>query len=147
MSYNQLFPVSQFGTIIAIKKGGMLKSKKNEFIRYEFVTNISAIVNKSSYKVSDILLTEDDLSDIPLQSNEINWISVSEVNVIDVGEIGNESSSESGNSISGLFNAEPRNWKYARMVISDHKNNKNLYAVGKMPRSPIIPIIFALQKI
>jgi len=123
----------------------MLKSENTEFVKYEFVININVIGNISAYKVNNVLLTEDDLSDMPLQSSETNWISAGEVEVIDIGETGNNSFSGGKKRICGLFNAGPRDWKYARMVIRDQKNKKNIYIIGKMPQSPIIPVIFELQ--
>ncbi len=123
----------------------MFKSEKTEFVKYEFVININVIDNIPAYKVNNVLLTEDDLSDMSTQSSETNWISAGEVDVIDIDEIGNDSFSESKKRICGLFNAEPRDWKYAQMVISDQKNKKNIYTIGKMPQSPIIPVIFELQ--
>lgn len=125
----------------------MLQPEKTRFelIRYEFVTNINTIDNEFTYEVNDILLTEDDISGLSLQSNNTNWVSVNEVNVIDVDEIGSDSFESNRKRICGLFNAEPRDWKYARMIVSDHTNNKNIFAIGKMPVSPIIPVIFELQ--
>ena len=127
----------------------MLKSKKISLVRYEYVVYIHLL---KTYKVNEILLTMDDFVDIKLQSNQIKWTSVENMNIdiIDIvdgiGEGGEESAPHTGNRICGLFDAEPLDWKYARIMIGDDSNTKHNYAIAKMPRSPIVPVIFDVNE-
>ncbi len=50
------------------------------------------------------------------------------------------------NRICGLFDAEPLDWKYARILVDNKAGTKHNFAIAKMPRSPIIPVIFEISE-
>ena len=66
--------------------------------------------------------------------------------VEDTGNGGDASSRKTKNRICGLFDAEPLDWKYARILVDNKASTKYNVAVAKMPRSPIMPIIFEINE-
>lgn len=120
----------------------MIKVEKIDLIRYEFVTHIKTTDSFAKYIVSGVLLTEDNLTEKTSQCDEINWVTVGNVDLIDVEDLENNSDANSQMRICGLFDAEPRDWKYSKIKISDHTNTGCFSALAKMPRSPIVPVIF-----
>ena len=72
------------------------------------------------------------------------------VDIIDtteeVGNSGDTSISKIKNRICGLFDAEPLDWKYAKITVGDDANTKHSFAIARMPRSPIVPVIFDMNK-
>jgi hypothetical protein len=94
----------------------------------------------------------DDFDDAKSQSDHIKWIPVEniDIDIIDfVGEVREgveESIPQTRNRICGLFDAEPLDWKYARIMVGDDSNTKHNVAIAKMPRSPIVPVIFDVIK-
>ena len=123
----------------------MMKSDKIGLIRFEFATYFDLIGQASTLRVSEIVLTEDDLSNMVSQCNEINWIPVENVDIIDCEEIDNGSVVEIKKRICGIFDAEPRDWKYARIVMSNSTKDKEIDTITKMPMSPIVPVFFNVK--
>ncbi len=127
----------------------MSKSQNVAFVRYEYMVYIHLL---NTYNVNEISLTMDDFVDTMSDSDHINWTPVKNMNIdiIDsVDDIGNGSdafSKISKNRICGLFDAEPLDWKYARILVDNKTSTKYNFAIAKMPRSPIIPIVFDLNK-
>ncbi len=123
----------------------MYKSQNISLVKYEYIAYIHLL---KTHNVNEILLTMDDFGGVMSQSDHIKWIPVEnmDIDIIDfVGEIGKggeESILQTGNRICGLFDAEPLDWKYARIMVGDDSNTKHKFAIAKMPRSPIVPVIF-----
>ena len=120
----------------------MTEAKKIDLIRYEFITHIKVTDSLAKYIVSDVLLTEDNLTEKTSQCDEINWVTVGNVDLIDIEDLEDDSVVNSQRRICGLFDAEPRDWKYSKIKISDHTNTGCFSALAKMPRSPIVPVVF-----
>lgn len=126
----------------------MSKSKNISLVKYEYMVYIRL---SSTFNVNEILLTMDDFVGTVSQSDQIKWFPVENMNIdiIDtVGEIkaaGKDSTQQMRNRICGLFDAEPLDWKYARVMVEDDSNTKHNYAIAKMPRSPIVPVIFEIN--
>ncbi len=124
----------------------MQKSKNIGLIRYEFVAYVPV---SNTQNVNEILLTKDDFADKKSQSNQIKWTPVEnvDIDIIDTaGEGGVTSTSETRNRICGLFDAEPLDWRYARITVSDYSNTKHSYAIARVPRSPIVPVVFDVNE-
>ena len=124
----------------------MIKLENTTLIRYEFDAYVNGLDSASKYNVCDILLTEDDLAAIGSQGNEINWIKVEQIDVIDIGEIGNNSVAEARERICGIFETKPVYWTYAKIILNDNTNSKRCNAIAKMPRSPVVPVIFDIRE-
>ncbi len=127
----------------------MSKSQNAVFVRYEYIVYIPLL---ETYNVSEILLTNDDFVDTNPSSDQTKWIPVENLNVdiIDTteetGKSGGDSVSKNKNRICGLFDAEPLDWKYAKITVGDDTNTRHNIAVARMPRSPIVPVIFDINK-
>jgi hypothetical protein len=127
----------------------MHKSQNISLVRYEYIVYIHLL---KTHNVNEILLTMDDFDDAKSQSDHIKWIPVEniDIDIIDfVGEVREgveESIPQTRNRICGLFDAEPLDWKYARIMVGDDSNTKHNVAIAKMPRSPIVPVIFDVIK-
>ena len=127
----------------------MPKTQNIDLIRYEYIVYIHLL---EAYDISEILLTKDDFVDMKPVSDQIKWIPVENMNVDivdtteDAGKSGEASISKIKNRICGLFDAEPLDWKYARILVDNKASTKHNFAIAKMPRSPIIPIIFEVNE-
>ncbi len=127
----------------------MHKSQNISLVRYEYIAYIHLL---KTHNVNEILLTMDDFDDVMSQSDDIKWIPVEnmDIDIIDFvgesGEGGEESIPQTRNRICGLFDAEPLDWKYARIMVGDDSNTKHNFAIAKMPRSPIVPVIFDVNE-
>ncbi len=127
----------------------MHKSQKISLVRYEYIAYIHLL---KTHNVNEILLTMDDFGDAMTQSGHVKWIQVEnmDIDIIDfVGEIGKggeESIAQTRNRICGLFDAEPLDWKYARIMVGNDSNTKHNFAIAKMPKSPIVPVIFDVNE-
>ncbi len=128
----------------------MPKSQNISLVRYEYIVYIHLL---KTFNVNEILLTMDDCVGITSQSDQIKWIPVEnmDIDIIDfvgkIGKGGEESIPQTRNRICGLFDAEPLDWKYARIKIGDDSSTKHNYAIAKIPRSPIVPVIFDINEI
>lgn len=128
----------------------MQKSSNIGLIRYEFIAYISVL---DAQNVNEILLTKDDSAGMKPQSDQIKWTPVANMNV-DIVDITDETGESGGSSISkilknricGLFDAEPLDWKYARIFVDNKAGTKHNFAIAKMPRSPIMPVIFEISE-
>ncbi len=124
----------------------MQKSQKIGLIRYEFIAYVHVL---DTQNVSNILLTKENLADMKSQIDQIDWVPVEnvDIDIIDAaGESGDTSTSETRNRICGLFDAEPLDWRYARITVSDYANTKHSYAIARVPRSPIVPVVFNVNE-
>ncbi len=127
----------------------MSKSQNISFVRYEYMAYIHLL---NTYNVNEILLTMDDSVRMNSHSDQIKWIPVKnmDIDIIDnVGAFGEDSKGEiqhTRNRICGLFDAEPLDWKYARIMVGDDSNTINNFAIAKMPISPILPVIFDVKE-
>ena len=124
----------------------MSESKNIGLVRYEYIVYIHLL---NTYDVREILLTKDDLVNIGSQSNQIEWIPVENMDIdfIDtIGETGDGSVEGTKNRICGLFDAEPLDWRYARITVGDYENTKHRYAIARMPGSPIAPVVFDINE-
>ncbi len=127
----------------------MPKTHNIDLIRYEYIVYIHLL---ETYDISEILLTRDDFVDMKPVSDQIKWIPVENMNVdiVDTTENAGISVEKSipkmKNRICGLFDAEPLDWKYARILVDNKAGSKHNVAIAKMPRSPIIPIIFEVNE-
>ena len=124
----------------------MSESKNIGLVRYEYIVYIHLL---NTYDVREILLTKDDLVDIGSQSNQIEWIPVENMDIdfIDtIGETGDGSVEGTKNRICGLFDAEPLDWRYARITVGDYENTKHRCAIARMPGSPIAPVVFDINE-
>ena len=148
MPYEYLFLFWQIGIKIAILTN-MSKSQNADFVRYEYIVYFSIL---ETYNVSEILLTKDDFIDKKPASDQTKWIPVENLNVDivdttkETGNSGETSISKIMNRICGLFDAEPLDWKYAKITIYDDTNTRHNIAVARMPRSPIVPVVFNINK-
>ena len=128
----------------------MSKNRNDNLVRYEYIaySNLLDIGN-----VKEILITRDDFDDMMSNSNLIKWTPVTNMNidiidsVEDTGHSGDTSSQKIKNRICGLFDAEPLDWKYARILVDNKASTKDNFAIAKMPHSPIMPIIFVINEI
>ena len=128
----------------------MSKNRNDNLVRYEYIaySNLLDIGN-----VKEILITRDDFDDMMSNSNLIKWTPVTNMNidiidsVEDTGDSGDTSSQKTRNRICGLFDAEPLDWKYARILVDNKASTKDNFAIAKMPHSPIMPIIFVINEI
>ena len=127
----------------------MSKSQSVAFVRYEYIVYIHVL---ETYNVSEILLTKDDFVDVKSVSDQVKWIPVVKMNVDivdtteEAGNSGDTSISKIKNRICGLFDAEPLDWKYAKITVVDDTNIKHNVAIARMPVSPIVPVIFDMNK-
>ncbi len=124
----------------------MSKSKNTGLVRYEYIVYLHLL---KTYNVREILLTKDDLLDIGSQSNQIEWIPVENMDIdfIDtIGKNGDSSVEGTENRICGLFDAEPLDWRYARITVGDYANTKHFCAIARMPGSPIAPVFFDVKE-
>lgn len=124
----------------------MSKSKNVGLVRYEYMVYIHLL---KTYNVREILLTKDDLVDIGSQSNQIEWIPVENIDIdfIDtIGEARDGSAEVTENRICGLFEAEPLDWRHARITVGDYENTKHCCAIARMPGSPIVPVVFDINE-
>ncbi len=125
----------------------MPKAQNIDLVRYEYIAYGSLLDN-----VKEILITRDDFDDMVLNSDHITWTPVKNMNIDIVDSVeytGNGSAISSGKTrsrICGLFDAEPLDWKYARILVDNGSGTKNNFAVARMPRSPIMPIIFEIKQ-
>ncbi len=123
----------------------MSKSKNIGLIRYEFIAYVNVL---DTQNVSDILITKDDLANKKSQSDQIDWIPVENIDIdnIDNGEININSIVKTKTRICGLFDAEPLDWEYARIIVSDSAKSKQSYAIARMPKSPTVPVFFDVKE-
>ena len=120
----------------------MQKSNKFGLIRYEFIAYIHVL---GTQNVNEILLTKDDFADMNSQGDQIKWTSVENMD-IDNGEININSIVKTKKRICGLFDAEPLDWEYARIIVSDSAKSKQSYAIARMPKSPTVPVFFDVKE-
>lgn len=123
----------------------MVKVEEISLIRYEFVVYLHVLKSANTYKVCDVSLTEDEFIIISLQSTRINWVQAEKLKVIGIEEIKNGSVMKVKKKICGLFDTEPRNWKYARIKVSDNANTEYCFSKAEMPKSPVIPVVFDVK--
>ena len=127
----------------------MSKTHTIDLIKYEYIAYIHLLEIDN---VREIMLTQDDFVDMMSKSEHIKWTPVKNMNIDiidsaeDTGNSGDASSIKTKNRICGLFDAEPLDWKYARILVDNKASTKHNFAIAKMPRSPIIPIIFEIDK-
>ena len=123
----------------------MQKSNNIGLIRYEFIAYIHVL---GTQNVNEILLTKDDFADMNSQSTQIKWSPVENMDIdnIDNGEIDINSIVKTKKRICGLFDAEPLDWEYARIIVSDSAKTKHSYAIARMPKSPIVPVFFDVKE-
>ena len=123
----------------------MSKSKSIGLVRYEYIVYLHLL---NTYNVREILLTKDDLVDIGSQSDQIKWTPVEnmDIDIIDNGEIDINSIVKTKKRICGLFDAEPLDWEYARIIVSDPAKTKYSYAIARMPKSPTVPVFFDVKE-
>jgi hypothetical protein len=123
----------------------MQKSNKLGLIRYEFIAYIHVL---GTQNVNEILLTKDDSADTNSQGDQIKWTSVENMDIdnIDNGEIDINSIIKTKERICGLFDAEPLDWEYAQIIVSDSAKTKHSYAIAKMPKSPTVPVFFNVKE-
>ena len=127
----------------------MPKTKNVDLVRYEYIAyiNLHDIDN-----VKEILITQDDSANTKSNCDHIKWAPVKNMNidiidsVEDTEDSGDISSKKTKNRICGLFDAEPLDWKYARIQVDNKKSAKYNVAIARMPRSPIMPIIFEVNE-
>ena len=123
----------------------MSKSKNIGLIRYEFIAYVNVL---DTQNVSNILLTKEDLSNMKSQSDHIDWVPVEnmDIDIIDNGEININSIVKKKKRICGLFDAEPLDWEYARIIVSDSAKTKHSHAIARMPKSPTAPVFFDVKE-
>lgn len=127
----------------------MPKADNIDLVRYEYIAYINLL---DIDNVKEILITRDDFADMMSNSDHIKWTPVENMNIdiidsiADTGNSGDASSKKTKNRICGLFDAEPLDWKYARILVDNKASTKYNYAIAKIPRSPIIPIIFEVNE-
>ncbi len=127
----------------------MPKNQNYSLVRYEYMVYIHLL---KTYNVNEILLTTDDSAQIRSQNDQIKWISVENMNIdiIDIagatGEEGDGDTQHTRNRICGIFDAEPQDWKYARIMVGDESNKNHNFAIAMMPKSPISPVIFDFKE-
>ena len=126
----------------------MTKSQIIDFIRYEYIVYIHLLETNN---VSEILLTKDDFIDENTVSDQVKWVPAENLNVdlVDTTEnvVNGKETSTPGIKyrICGIFDAEPLDWKYAKITIDDINIEHNV-VIARMPRSPIVPVIFDMIK-
>ena len=127
----------------------MPKAHNIDLVRYEYIAYIHLLEIDN---VREILLTRDDFVDMMSESDHIKWTPVKNMNIDiidsaeDTGNSGDASSKKPRNRICGLFDAEPLDWKYARILVDNKAGTKHNFAIARMPRSPIIPVIFEISE-
>lgn len=123
----------------------MQKSNDIGLIRYEFIAYIHIL---GTQNVNEILLTKDDFADMNSQSDQIKWTPVGNMDIdnIDNGDIDINSIVKTKKRICGLFDAEPLDWEYARIIVSDSTKTKHSYAIARMPKSPTVPVFFDVKE-
>lgn len=127
----------------------MPKAHNINLVKYEYIAYIHL---QEIDNVREILLTRDDFVDKMSKSDHIKWTPVKNINidiidsVEDTGNSGGVSSKKAKNRICGLFDAEPLDWKFARILVDNKASAKHSFAIAKMPRSPIMPIIFEVNE-
>ena len=127
----------------------MSKNHNDNLVRYEYIAYSSLF---DIDNVKEILITRDDFVDMMSNSDHIKWTPVKNMNidiidsVEDTGDSSDASSKKTKNRICGLFDAEPLDWKYARILVDNKASAKCNFAIAKMPRSPIMPIIFEVNE-
>ena len=127
----------------------MPKTHNIDLVRYEYIVYTHLLETSN---ISEILLTMDVFDDMRSVSDHIKWTPVKNMNIdiIDTAEdtrnSGDVSSKKHKNRICGLFDAEPLDWKYARILVDNKAGTKHNFAIARMPRSPIIPVIFEISE-
>jgi hypothetical protein len=124
----------------------MPKAHNIDLVKYEYIAYIHLLEFDN---VREILLTRDDFVGTMSKSAHIKWTPVKNMNIdiIDsVENTGDVSSKKTKNRICGLFDAEPLDWKYARILVDNKASRKHNFAIAKMPKSPIVPIIFEVNE-
>ncbi len=123
----------------------MSKSQNVAFVRYEYIVYTHIL---ETYNISEILLTKDDFVDMKPVSDQIKWTPVENmhIDIIDNGEIDNNSIVKTKKRICGLFDAEPLDWEYARIIVSDSAKTRHSYAIARMPKSPTVPVFFDVKE-
>ena len=128
----------------------MPKTHNIDLVRYEYIAYIHLLEIDN---VREILLTRDDFVDMMSESDHIKWTPVKNMNIDiidsaeDTGNSGDATSpKKTKNRICGLFDAEPLDWKYARILVDNKAGTKHNFAIARMPRSPIIPVIFEISE-
>ena len=138
--------MSNNGIEIAIQ-ANMSKNNNVNLVRYEYIAYSSLL---DIDNVKEILITRDDFDGMMSNSDHVKWSPVTNMNIdiIDSVEDGGDTSPQkTKNRICGLFDAEPLDWKYARILVDNKASTKNNFAIAKMPHSPIVPIIFVINEI
>ena len=124
----------------------MPKTHNIDLVRYEYIVYTHLL---ETFNISEILLTMDVFDDMRSVSDLIKWTPVKNMNIdiIDsVENTGDVSSKKTKNRICGLFDAEPLDWTYARILVDNKASTKHNFAIAKMPKSPIVPIIFEVNE-
>ena len=123
----------------------MQKPNRFGLIRYEFIAYIHVL---GTQNVNEILLTKDDSADSNSQGDQIKWTSVENMDIdhIDNGELLFNWFVQTKKRICGLFDAEPLDWEYARIIVSDSAETKHSYATARMPKSPTVPVFFDVKE-
>ncbi|MHC4270092.1 MAG: hypothetical protein ACYSTS_16735 [Planctomycetota bacterium] len=124
----------------------MPKAHNIDLVKYEYIAYIHLLEVDN---VREILLTRDDFVGTTSKSDRIKWTPVKNMNIdiIDsVKNTGDVSSKKTKNRICGLFDAEPLDWTYARILVDNKASTKHNFAIAKMPKSPIVPIIFEVNE-
>ncbi len=125
----------------------MSKNNNVNLVRYEYIAYSSLL---DIDNVKEILITRDDFDGMMSNSDHVKWSPVTNMNIdiIDsVEDSGDTFPQKTKNRICGLFDAEPLDWKYARILVDNKASTKNNFAIAKMPHSPILPIIFVINEI
>ncbi len=127
----------------------MPKTHNIDLVRYEYIAYIHLLKIDN---VREILLTQDDFVDMMSKSDQIKWTLVKNINIdiIETAEdpenSGDSSSKKTKNRICGLFDAEPLDWKYARILVDSKAGTKHNFAIARVPISPIVPVIFNINE-
>jgi len=138
--------LSNNGIEIAMQTN-MSKNNNVNLVRYEYIAYSSLL---DIDNVKEILITRDDFDGMMSNSDHVKWSPVTNMNIdiIDaVEDSGDTFPQKTKNRICGLFDAEPLDWKYARILVDNKARTKNNFAIAKMPHSPILPIIFVINEI
>ena len=138
--------MSNNGIEIAMQTN-MSKNNNVNLVRYEYIAYSSLL---DIDNVKEILITRDDFDGMMSNSDHVKWSPVTNMNIdiIDaVEDSGDTFPQKTKNRICGLFDAEPLDWKYARILVDNKASTKNNFAIAKMPHSPILPIIFVINEI
>ena len=128
-------------------QANMSKNNNVNLVRYEYIAYSSLL---DIDNVKEILITRDDFDGMMSNSDHVKWSPVTNMNIdiIDaVEDSGDTFPQKTKNRICGLFDAEPLDWKYARILVDNKARTKNNFAIAKMPHSPILPIIFVINEI